>query len=72
MSSAAPRPSPAGRHALIAPRGGRRLRDAARRTITVAPFHARVRRTAEALPAGRHVLIFCADRYRFAVASVRP
>jgi hypothetical protein len=61
MSSAAPRPSPAGRHALIAPREAGAV-FAMRRgaPITVARFMHDVRRTAEALPAGRHVLNFCA------------
>ena len=35
--------------------------------ITVAQFLADVRQLAAALPAGRHVLNVCADRYRFAV-----
>ena len=35
--------------------------------ITVARFLADVRQLAAALPAGRHVLNVCADRYRFAV-----
>lgn len=35
--------------------------------ITVAEFLSDVRRLAKALPAGRHVLNVCADRYRFAV-----
>lgn len=37
------------------------------KSITVADFLADVRQLAQALPAGRHVLNVCADRYRFAV-----
>src|SRR5438067_4997576 len=67
MSSPAPRPS-AERHALIAPREATAV-FATRRgePVTAARFLHDVRRVAEALPAGRHVLNFCADRYRFAV-----
>ena len=68
MSSAAPRPTPAGRHELVATREAGAL-FATRRgePITLQRFMHDVRRTAEALPDARHVLNFCADRYRFAV-----
>src|SRR5258706_10945717 len=68
MSSAAPRPSPAGRHALAAPREAGAI-FATRRgePITLQRFMHDVRRTAQALPEARHVLNFCVDRYRFAV-----
>jgi acyl-coenzyme A synthetase/AMP-(fatty) acid ligase len=68
MSSAAPRPSPARTHPLIAPRAAGDI-VATRRgePITAAQFMHDVRCAAQALPAGRHVLNFCADRYRFAV-----
>ncbi len=44
---------------IVAYRGGE--------PVTVAQFLADVRRLAAALPAGRHVLNVCGDRYRFAV-----
>ena len=68
MSSAAPRPTPAGRHELVATREPGAI-FATRRgePITLQKFMHDVRRTAEALPDARHVLNFCADRYRFAV-----
>lgn len=69
MSSPAPRPSPApGRHPLIAPReAGAVLATRRGEPISAARFMHDVRRVAHALPAGGHVLNFCADRYRFAV-----
>jgi acyl-coenzyme A synthetase/AMP-(fatty) acid ligase len=68
MSSAAPRASPARSHPLIAPRGAKDV-VATRRgePVDAAQFMHDVRRVASALPDGRHVLNFCADRYRFAV-----
>ena len=70
MSSAAPRRSsdPA-RRGLIAPReAGAVLATRRGQPISAARFMHEVRRTADALPAASHVLNFCADRYRFAVA----
>ena len=69
MSSPAPRPSPApGRHPLIAPReAGAVMATRRGEPIGAARFMHDVRRVAQALPEGRHVLNFCADRYRFAV-----
>jgi len=68
MSSAAPRPSPAGKHPLVAQReAGDVFATRRGEPITLERFMHDVRRTAEALPDGRHVLNFCADRYRFAV-----
>jgi hypothetical protein len=68
MSSPAPRRSPPPAHPLIA---ARRAADvvATRRgePVTAAQFIHDVRRVAQALPGGRHVLNFCAERYRFAV-----
>jgi acyl-coenzyme A synthetase/AMP-(fatty) acid ligase len=67
MSSPAPRRFPE-RHPLIAPREAAAV-IATRRgePITAARFMYDVQRMAHGLPAGRHVLNFCADRYRFAV-----
>jgi len=68
MSSPAPRRSPAPPHALIAAGSATQI-VATRRgePVTAAQFMHDVRRVGEALPEGRHVLNFCADRYRFAV-----
>ena len=68
MSSPAPRRSPVPPYALIAARGASDV-VATRRgeSVTAAQFMHDVRRVAQALPEGRHVLNFCADRYRFAV-----
>ena len=70
MSSPAPRLTPApGRHGLIAAREtGAVIATRRGASISAARFMHDVQRVAEALPAGRHVLNFCADRYRFAVA----
>ena len=38
------------------------------KAIRAAAFLADVRRVADGLPPGRHVLNLCADRYRFAVS----
>ena len=70
MSSTAPRRTPATQlHALI----GHARADAVvawrhGEPISAARFLGEVLRAADALPASRHVLNFCADRYRFAVA----
>ncbi len=67
--SSAPRRTPASQpHALIAHAAPGDL-VASRRgePITAARFVSDVLRTAEALPASRHILNFCGDRYRFAV-----
>jgi len=68
MSAPAPRRSPAPPHALIAAGSATQI-VATRRgePVTAAQFMHDVRRVGEALPEGRHVLNFCADRYRFAV-----
>ena len=68
MSSAAPRHSTASpRYPLIAPRAAEALVATRRGTpVTAERFMHDVRRVAAALPAGGHVLNFCADRYRFA------
>jgi len=67
MSAPVPRRSTE-RHALIAPREATAV-IATRRgePVTAARFMHDVLRVADAMPAGRHVLNFCADRYRFAV-----
>jgi acyl-coenzyme A synthetase/AMP-(fatty) acid ligase len=68
MSSAAPRPSPSPSHPLIAPRAAADVvATRGGKAIGAAQFMHDVRRAARALPEGRHVLNFCADRYRFAV-----
>jgi acyl-coenzyme A synthetase/AMP-(fatty) acid ligase len=69
MSLPAPRRSPdPSRHRLIAPREANSVLATRRgQPISAAQFMHDVRRTADALPAGAHVLNFCADRYRFAV-----
>ena len=68
MSSAAPRPSPPGRHALVAPReAGAVFATRRGEPVTLERFMHDVVRTAQALPDARHLLNFCADRYRFAV-----
>lgn len=69
MPSSAPRRAPASqRHRLIAHRSADAV-VAYRRgeAVTAARFLREVAATAEALPAARHILNFCADRYRFAV-----
>ena len=69
MSSIAPRRSPASqRHALLGCESAQALvayRGGA--PVDAAHFLHDVLRTAEGLPDRRHVLNFCADRYRFAV-----
>jgi acyl-coenzyme A synthetase/AMP-(fatty) acid ligase len=69
MSSPAPRRSLAPSQPLIAARTTAQIIATRRGTpVTAAQFMHDVRRTAQALPEGSHVLNFCADRYRFAVA----
>ena len=69
MTSSAPRATHATqRHALLGHAQPEAI--AARRRgipVTAATFLAEVLRAADALPDSRHVLNFCADRYRFAV-----
>ena len=67
MSSPAPRSTEA-THPLIAHRDPRAIVAWRRgRAVTAARFVADVAQVARALPDSRHVLNFCADRYRFAV-----
>jgi acyl-coenzyme A synthetase/AMP-(fatty) acid ligase len=70
MSSSAPRTTHATKHHALLGHAHPDAVAARRRGAPVAAgvFLAEVLRTAEALPDSRHVLNFCADRYRFAVA----
>jgi acyl-coenzyme A synthetase/AMP-(fatty) acid ligase len=66
--SSAPLPSPPALHPLIGHRAaGDILAWRRGEPITAGRFLADVAATAQALPPSRHVLNFCADRYRFAV-----
>ena len=66
--SSAPRPSPIPSHPLVAHASpGALLAWRKGERITAARFLADVAAVAAALPDSRHVLNFCADRYRFAV-----
>ena len=67
MSSPAPRRSTSSDPLIAACEPGAIVATRRGRTITAARFMNDVRRVAGALPAGRHVLNFCADRYRFSV-----
>jgi acyl-coenzyme A synthetase/AMP-(fatty) acid ligase len=70
MSSTAPRRTPASkRHPLIGHRKSEAIAAWHRgEAITARRLLGDVMRAAEAMPPSRHVLNFCADRYRFAVA----
>ncbi|HEX7559296.1 MAG TPA: AMP-binding protein [Usitatibacter sp.] len=68
MSSAPGRTPASPRHRLIAHEApGDVVASRRGQPITAARFLSDVARTAGALPASRHILNFCADRYRFAV-----
>ena len=68
MSSPAPRRSTSSPHPLIAAREpGDIVATRGGRPVTAREFMGDVKRNADALPAGPHILNFCADRYRFAV-----
>ncbi|WCE05434.1 AMP-binding protein [Pseudoxanthomonas sp. JBR18] len=61
-------PRPAGRCALGSGAPDRVIARCAGRDLSLATFHAHVRGLALRLPAGRHAVNLCEDRYRFMVA----